>query len=427
MSDVFFSHSSTGTGAPLKILMIVPHFAPDLGPSAPLFTMLSHELAQRGHHIVILTTVPHYPSGEVPQSFRGKFIQYSTQSNQEIIRIRVPSLKRSSFPGRLLQFACYQIGATWAGLSKHYDVAFVANPALWVWLPFAILCALRRKPSIFSVYDVYPDVGIRLGIFKNKAVIAAVTALERFCLERASLVRIITESFRPAMRRLGVPDSKISVVHDWVDTDLIQPLAKDTPFIVENGLSGQFIVLYAGNLGLSQGLETILTAAQNITSQPDVLFLFVGDGSGRNQLEKEVETRQLSNVRFLPFQPRERLPQVLASAAVSLVILKKGIGFDSIPSKIWSILASSRPLVISVDEGCEAWNIIQQSHAGLCVPPEDPSELAQAILTLKKDSELRRKMGENGRIWALEHHSPQAAAQIFENLFRSLLSSHQNA
>ncbi len=405
--------------------MIVPHYVPDLGPSAPLFTMLANELENRGHHVIVLTSVPHYPTGQVPESFRKGFIQKSTENGIEIVRVRVPSLRRSNFSGRLLQFMCYQIGATWAGLSKKYEVAFVANPALWVWLPFTCLCAFRRTPVIFSVYDVYPDVGIRLGIFKNRLVIQVVKALEQSCLSRSKLVRIISNSFRPGLQRLGVPDSKIRLVYDWVDIDLIQPLSRENPFSQAHGLTGSFVVLYAGNLGLSQGLETILSAAQQLADYADIRFVFVGDGAGKQELEQDAQQRGLKNVQFIPFQPREHLPEVLASADISLVMLKKGIGFDSIPSKIFSIFASNRPILASLDQGCEAWNLIQKAGAGSCIPPEDSTGLVKAILSLKENQDLRLQMGDNGRRWALENHSPKIAAGVFEQLFQSILQDNR--
>jgi colanic acid biosynthesis glycosyl transferase WcaI len=401
--------------------MIVPHYAPDLGPSAPLFTMLSTELVKRGHQIIVLTTVPHYPTGQVPAAFRGKLIQKSLENGVEVIRTRIPSLKRSNLAGRLLQFVCYQFGATLVGLTKHYDAVFVANPALWVWLPFLVLVVIRRKPAIFSIYDVYPDVGIRLGIFRHKLVISAVEALERFCLDHSVIVRIISESFRTSIHRLGVPDSKIALIYDWVDMQLIKPLPRENLFSRENGLCDHFVVLYAGNLGLSQGLEHVLNAAEQLASYQGILFVFVGDGTGRENLLAEAEKRRIKNIRFLPFQPRELLPEVLASSDISLVILKHGVGINSLPNKTLSILASSRPLLASVDQGCETYKLVQQAKAGLCVPPEDPAQLAEAILTLKQNEQLREQMGKNGREWTVLHHSPQMAAQKFEAIFYSIL------
>jgi colanic acid biosynthesis glycosyl transferase WcaI len=125
---------------------------------------------------------------------------------------------------------------------------------------------------------------------------------------------------------------------------------------------------------------------------------------------------------FLPFQPRNRLPEVLASADISLVVLKKGIGTGSLPSKTFSILASARPVIASVDEGSETWNLIQRSNAGLCVAPENPSALVDAIQALLADRELREQMGRNGRKWAKEKHSPDSAAAQFEMLLNQIIS-----
>jgi colanic acid biosynthesis glycosyl transferase WcaI len=407
----------------MRVLMVVPYYAPDLGPSAPLFTMLAVGLVRRGHDVTVITTVPHYPSGQVPAAYRGRMFWRSSESAVSVMRVAVPSVNRANLVQRLLQFICYQFGATWVGLGQQYDAVFVANPALWVWLPFAFLVVLRRKPAVFSVHDVYPDVGMRLGIFRHGPAIAAVASLERFCLKHAAAVRILSESFRPGLRALGVPDDKMALVYDWVDIDLIRPLPRDNVFAQEHNLTNQFVVLYAGNLGLSQGLEHVLTAAESLSDRSDIRFVFVGEGAAREQLVAQAVQRQLANFQFLPFQPRSRLPEVLATADVSLVTLRRGIGADSLPSKTFSILASGRPMLASVDEGSETWNLVERAKAGLCVPPESPSHLAEAILTLKRDEALCEHLGRNGRTWVERHHSPQAAAQQFEELLLTAMVS----
>jgi colanic acid biosynthesis glycosyl transferase WcaI len=401
---------------PMHVLMLVPHYEPDLGPSAPLFTMLGVGLAKRGHKVTVITTVPHYPSGRVTHPYRSLKTCRSVENGVEVLRVPLPSLKRSSLPLRTMQFACYQLGATWAGRGQEFDVALVANPALWVWLPFAWLIRRRRMPALFAVFDVFPDVGVALDVFRNKRVIAAVSHLERFCLRNSAVVSILSDSFRPGLRALGVPDEKMAVTYGWVDTELIRPMPHANPFAREHGLADSFVVLYAGNLGLSQGLENVLAASEQLVSEKDIRFVLVGDGAGREALVQEAAERELSNIQFLPFQPRQRLPEVLATASVSLVQLRKGIGSDSLPSKIWSILASGRPILAAVDEGSEAWKLVTRAEAGLCVPPENPAELAKAVLALKNDPGLCERLGQNGRRWVERYNSPQAAAERHEAL-----------
>jgi len=400
----------------MKVLVIGTLYEPDLGPSAPLFTLLSENLVKRGHEVTVITMVPNYPSGQVRSDFRGKWIWRSHENGVRVIRVAIPSGDRSNLVRRLSQYLCYQIGSIWAGMFEKYDVVLAGNPFLTVFLPFLWFVVLRRKPAAYSVQDLYPDVGVKLGIFRGKFVIALATALEGFCLKRASIVQIISDSFRPRLLEMGVPQERIVLAYDWVDTDLIRPLPRDNAFSRRYDLNERFVVLYAGNLGFSQGLEHVLTAAKQMAECENVLFVLLGEGSAQESLNSQAAERELTNVRFIPFQPRTALPQVLASADISLVPLRRGIGLNSLPSKIFSILASGRPLLASVDEASEIRELVEQAKAGLCVTPEKPEALVDAIFTLKSDLALRECLGRNGREWAEQHHSPQSAAAEFEKI-----------
>ncbi len=400
----------------MRILVVALMYMPDGGAGAPLYGMLCEGLAQRGHEVTVITTVPHYPTGRVPEAYRGRWLQRSRENGVDVVRVLIPSVDRTDLKQRLLQFLCFQLGALVAGRNQHYDAAFFGNPALEVWLPFAWLTGLGRKPAIFSVHDVYPDVGVTLGIFRHKAVVAAVGALERFCLDKARLVRVLSESFIRPLSLLGVPEAKMRLIYDWVDTDLIKPLPRENAFSREHGLNDSFVVLYAGNIGFSQGLEHVLTTARLLRNQPDIKIVLVGEGAAKDRLMAQASQGQLGNIFFLPFQPRARLPEVLASADVSLVTLQKKIGEASLPSKSFSILASGRPLIACVEEGSDLWRLVERSGAGIGVPPEDPAALAQAIVELKNNPARREQMGARGRAYALAHHSPQAAAEQVERL-----------
>jgi putative colanic acid biosynthesis glycosyltransferase WcaI len=407
----------------MHILLLTPNYYPDLGPSAPLFGMLAENLVQRGHDVTVITAVPNYPSGQIPAEYRGKSFWRSQESGVQVIRVNLPSIQRQSLPQRLFQFIIFQIGALLAGLSQRYDVAIITNPALQVWLPFFWLVVLRRIPAVYSVHDLYPDVGVKLGIFKTKYQIGIVSWLERYCLDHARYIRVLSDSFVPNLMRLGVPKSKVAIVYDWVDTALIQALPRDNSFTNQYDLHGKFVVLYAGNIGLSQGLEQLLEVAELLKDDSDIQFVFVGDGSGKAALEEVAWHRRLPNVQFIPFQPRQSLPEVLASAAISIVLLKRDVGISSLPSKIFSIMASCRPILISVDEESEAWSLINKAQAGIWVPPEDPSQIANAILKLKNDPKHCDQLGRNGRTWVEQHHSPQYAAEQFESLLRMAIQT----
>jgi len=405
----------------MRILFVSPYYAPDLGPSAPMLTMLAEHLVQRGNTVTVLAAVPHFPTGQVPVQFRHSWRHWDEQNGVRICRLRVPSGDRANFRHRLLTFIVFQCLASWTGLHLQYDVALITNPAIETILPLVCLAWMRHKPAVFCVWDLYPEVGVQAGVFRHKSVIDMVRYLENTCLRMAASVQVLSQGFvGNLIPRVGGAH-RIVVIPMWLDTELIRPFRRQNSFSHENQLDNMLVVMYAGNMGVSQGLETVLEAIQLLSDARDVSFVFVGDGTAKLALTKRAATLGLKNVQFIPFQSRARLPEVLASADVSLVVLKRGIGYGSLPSKAFSILSSGRPILASVDEGSDIWNLVYRAQAGWCVPPEDPVSLAKAILSLKEDPARREQMGRNGRAWIERYHSPRAAAVQFEKLFEAVL------
>ena len=307
---------------------------------------------------------------------------------------------------------------TLAGVGLAYDVAFIVNPAIETGLPLIFLGWMRRKPVIFGVWDVYPEVGVWIGLFRSPIVIRMVAILEDICLHTAQYIQVLGKGFVAVLAEHKIKSEKVIVIPPWLDTGWIRPMPRKNLFSCEHGLDKKFVILYAGNLGHGQGLDIILETAQRLANDSKILFVFVGDGAAKEQLINQA--CGLSNVRFLPLQPRERLSEVLASADLSLVILKRGVGFGSLPSKTFSILSSARPVLACVDENSETWNLVKRSQSGLCVLPGDPEAIVRAILSLKEDPIRRELMGKNGRAWAEKYHSSRVAAKQFELLFNSV-------
>lgn len=373
-----------------------------------------------GHQVTVLCTVPHYPSGQVASDFRGRMVIREHRNGVEVIRIWVPSVDRSRLAQRMLAFLVFQLLATVVGIRHRCEVVIGANPALEIFLPFQTLGALRRRPRIYSVQDLYPDAGMKLGIFRSRAVIRFIKAIEDRCLKGSDYVRVISENFAQSVRARGIPDDRLALIFDWVDTDFIQPQPRNNAFSGEWGLDQHFMVQYAGNIGLSQGLESVVEAARMLAHEPRIHFAFVGDGAGKKQLQDAVEADGLRNIHFIPFQPRDRLPEVLASAGVATVTLKRGLGSDSVPSKLYSILASPRPVIASVDRDSDTSRLVNRARCGLWVPPQSPRRLSEAILALYEDKEMRTRLGRNGREYVVANHSRQIAAIQFDRLIRSL-------
>jgi len=305
-------------------------------------------------------------------------------------------------------------------MTLKYDVVLITNPALETGIAFFFLAWLRRKPSIFCVWDVYPDVGVDLGIFRHRLIVQIVKGLEDFCLNNANAVQVLDDAFIPKLIKRLTSKSIIDVIPPWVDTDFIQPGTRDNPFAQENDFVGKFVVLYAGNLGLSQGLEQVNLAAQQLDGEDQIQFVYVGEGTNRETLIEQSQKLGLRNVHFLPYQPRRRLPEVLSTANLAIVSQINGLGDLSIPSKAFSILASGRPILAVTGTGSALEKLITRAQAGRCVPPGDPAILAQAVLELSRDPITTDQMGENGRIYATLHHSRMAAARRFDELMKNV-------
>lgn len=406
----------------MRILLITPFYAPDLGPSASLYTMLCEDLVRLGCEVSVISAVPHYPSGRVAEEFRGRLIKAEELNGVKVTRVWVPSVNRARLGWRIWSLACYQVLAAAIALGREYDLLMASGPALEVALPVLVAGTLRPKPTVFSVHEIYPDVGVKLGVFRHRLTAGVVEWLERWCRARAGCVRVLSEGYKRVLEARGVSSAKLTVIGDWVDTDFIRPAPRHNAFSASWGLDAHFVVMHAGNFGLTQGLEHVVEAARRLASHPHIRFAFVGDGASREQLEGLVKAAGLSNIRFIPFQPRAVLPLVLASADVHLNTLKGGLATDSVPSKCYSIMAAGRPLVAAVDPGTDTWALIQQADCGLPVPPDNPEALAEAIRELYDHAQYRERLGSNGRLYAVKHHSRTAAAEQFCRQARTLVS-----
>ena len=214
-----------------------------------------------------------------------------------------------------------------------------------------------------------------------------------------------------------VGNEKIKIISNFIDIDFIKPMDKYNEFSSKFGLNNNFIVMYAGNIGLPHGLEFVVKAAELLKKYKDIVFAFVSWGEHKEAIINICKSKELDNVVFPPQQPEHIVPQIWASADVSLVTSRKGLSTDSVPSKTFAIMASGRPIIAMIDDGSEVWRLVQSGKCGLCVPPECPDLLADAILTLYNDDAKRKKMGENGRKFIEENFSRKVISREYEQLF----------
>jgi colanic acid biosynthesis glycosyl transferase WcaI len=269
---------------------------------------------------------------------------------------------------------------------------------------------------VLNIQDLYPETPIRTGQIKNRRAIAVLRSLERYMCAKAAHIAVITPYFREHLESIGVPADKVSVIPNFVDTEFIRPLPKDNAFSRQHGLVDKFVVSHAGNVGYAYDLDTMVEAAALLRDRPEIVFLVVGDGVVRAALQKQAAALGVNNVRFLPFQPFELLPLVRASSDVQVALNRPGASRHSMPSKVYEIMASGRPLLASADRDSHLWDLVSGTGTGLVVEPRDPRALAAAVAELEGNADVREEMGRKGRALAEAHYSRTTVVEAYERV-----------
>ncbi|WP_414516772.1 glycosyltransferase family 4 protein [Nostoc sp. PCC 9305] len=411
----------------MRILIYSYNYYPEPIGIAPLMTELAEGLVKRGHEVRVVTAMPNYPERQIYQEYRGKWYVNEYKNGVQIQRSFVWIRPQPNLLDRVLLDASFVVTSFVPALiGWRPDVILSTSPSLPSCVPVALLGWLRACPVILNLQDILPEAAVHVGLLKNKLLIRLFTLLEKFAYNSASKISVIADGFVDNLRAKGVEAEKIVQIPNWVDVNFIRPLPKeDNPFRAAHNLNGKFVVLYSGNIALTQGLESVVKAASVLRHIPDIVFVIVGEAKGLQRLQQECLDCGADNVLLLPFQPRKDLPQMLAAADVGLVVQKKNVVSFNMPSKIQVLLASGGALVASVPDNGTAARAIRQSGGGVIVPPEDPQALAMAILDLYQNPEKVKTLGYKSRQYAVEQYAFDQALNQYESLCYSLTAERR--
>ncbi len=402
-------HSGEAPSLSMKILVVSLYYDPDLCQSnGPIVRALSEDWANAGHEVTLLTSFPHYNCDAVWPEYRGRLFQRDRLGKVRVIRCYIHVPRRRTTLGRVFNYLSFNISSTVAGLfTGKQDVIFVMSPPLTIGLTAFALGLIKRIPFCYNLQDIWPEAAVKLGVLRRGSMIGFFEWLEKFIYRRSRKIFAISDEFKSNLLGKGVPAEKVEVIPNFVDTRLIRPLPKDNAFSRANRLVDKFVVLYAGNVGLSQGLEVVLDAAARVKDRSEIIFLIVGQGTSRQTLIAQAERDGLANVRFLPLQPEADVPLIYASCDVALIPLKRGVTENSVPCKTYSIMASGKPCIAGVDRGSTVWNLVEEVDCGVCVEPEDGLALAGAVRQLEAAPERGLSMGRRGRAYVEKHFARQ--------------------
>jgi colanic acid biosynthesis glycosyl transferase WcaI len=407
----------------MKILIYSYNYYPEPIGIAPLMTELAEGLVKRGHQVRVITAMPWYPASEIDPDYRGKWFLTEERNGVKIQRCYVWVSKERGFRHRAL-FELSFMGLSFIQALNGWkpDVILLTIPGLPVCLPAALVGWIYRVPIVLNLQDILPDAAVHVGLITNPKLIKIFEKLEQFAYRIAKKITVIAEGFTQNLLTKGVNREKIVEIANWVDVNFIQPLPKENnPFRQSYHLEDKFIVLYSGNIALTQPLETLIDAAAQLTDFPDIQIIIVGKKEALERLQKYAQQQKADNVLLLPFQPREKLPEMLAAADVAMVMQKENVIAFNMPSKIQVLLASGRGIIASVPDTGTAASAIRQSGGGMVIPPENAESLAKTILELYKNPEKAVKLGEKGRQYAEQEYSFEIALNRYEALFSELL------
>ena len=378
----------------MRILYATQWFEPEPILKGIYFAKL---LRMDGHDVRVATGFPNYPGGTLYPGYRLKFIRRDSMDDIAVDRLPLyPSHSRSAL-GRTLNYISFAVSLTLYGLfTRKPDVLYAYHPPLTVGIAAAIVAAARRIPFVYAVHDMWPDTLAASGMVSNRVVLGIVDRLCRWVYARADRIVVVSPGFKRALVQKGVPKSKITVIYNWPNEMEARPQSNTD--LTAFALEGHFNIVFAGNMGPAQGLETVLKAAKIVeTAAPQVQFILVGDGIEAASLRACATEMKLWSVRIMPRIPQAEIGSLLAAADVLLVHLKDDPLFRiTIPAKTQFYLAMGKPILMGVSG--DSADLVERSGAGLVVKSGDASALAAGVLEFARlpKKELTA-MGARGR------------------------------
>lgn len=408
----------------MHILFLSHYFPPEV--NAPASRTWEH--ARRWTEspdigVTVITNHPHHPYGKIYPGYENRRLTRERMGNVRIRRVKTLPAANRGYLGRTLNYMFFMGASVIASLfvSKP-DVVVATSPQFFCAIAGFAVSRIRRKPFVFELRDIWPESIVSVSAMKPGPAIRFLERIELFLYKKSSRVVALTNAFRSNLIGRGINGGKIDIVRNGADLRFFKPEPAPASLADALGVAGKFVVSYIGTVGMAHAVDKILETAELLTGHPDIVFLIVGEGAEKRRIEKLAESRGLANVRALPGVPKADIPNYYALSDLVLVTLRKTPLFRTvIPSKIFEIMASAKPVLCSVDGECR--EIVESAGAGVFVEPENPKQMADAILELQNDREKRTAMGKNGRAYVEKHFDRDSLARRYLDILKNV---HRN-
>jgi glycosyltransferase involved in cell wall biosynthesis len=397
----------------MRLLFLNRSFWPDLEATGQLLTELCEDLSQ-DHEVTVISGPPYHVATSGPGLLRRDRL-----GKIAIVRTWGTTFPKRNLAGRLVNLATYYLLAVAAALrSGRPDVVIAETDPPLLGVLGAFLRAWWGCRFVYYCQDLYPDIAEATGALRSRALLALLDRANRFAYLKADRIVVPGRDMRRRLIDKGVDAGRIVVVPNWADCRRLEPPMTSS---FRSGLGEGFVVMYSGNLGLSQNLDVVLEAAAELRSEAAIHFVLVGEGARKTWLEERVRCLCLTNVRFFPYQPSDRLADSLGAADLHLIPLEAGAAGCLVPSKVYGILAVGRPFVAMMDEDSEVAMIAREHDVGIVVPPGDAPALARAIREAAANPPRLREMGARGRQLAERDFDRLVVTREFATVLETVL------
>lgn len=407
----------------MKVLQLTGYFLPEKAASIYLTENRLEAFAEAGFDTVIWASRPTRGlSDEEYNEYKGKKLEKMYGGKLTVHRFAMYREGKNPLL-RALRYSLNWIIQLWKGLrEKDVDCIYLASTPPIQGMLGSFIKIFRGIPFVYNLQDIFPDSLMNNGLAKKGGLLWKVgRVIENFTYKHADKIIVISEDFKKNIMAKGVPEEKIEVIYNWVDQNAVVDITRDENKLFDKyGLDrNKFYVTYNGNIGLSQNMDMLLEVAKALEANDDIHFVLVGEGAYKAEVERIVTERHISNVHLLPFQPYEDISHVFSLGDVSLVISKPGTGAASVPSKTWSIMSASRPVLANFDEN-ELKDIVEKNRCGIFTKAGDKAAFTDAIVKLYRDRELCKEYGKNGRKFVMDNLTREIGTSKYVDVIKNV-------
>lgn len=407
----------------MRILLLTPYFIPEQMASTHLDEHRYCAYADEGYKMLLYTPSPTRGiDDKVRCEYKRRKKEIMYNGMMEVNRFSMFRERKNPIIRALRYTLCWCKQFFYGCCAKEIDIIYLVSTPPIQGVLGGLLKKIKKVPFVYNLQDIFPDSLVSTGLARKDGILWKIgRVIENITYKYADKIIVISEGFKKNIMAKGVPEEKIEVIYNWVDEQAVKHVAREENKLFDkyNLDRSKFYITYSGNIGLTQNMDMLLEVAKELESESDIHFVLIGEGAYKEKVKGIIQEKQIRNVTLLPFQPYEDISHVFSLGDVGLVISKPGVGENSVPSKTWSILSASRPVLVNFDEN-ELKDIVEKHQCGVFTKTGDKTVFKEAILRLYHNRDLCRELGCNGRQFILKNLTKNAGTQQYVDVIKNI-------